>query len=133
MAGALLGIVTRLQVFVVELQGGLISNQPDVPEWIDEPTLAMPSPRRRVVSDWIDTAIRTGLQCLRKEGIRVLTEYFDAGSRATEFGRAFPPIPLRLADKEWGTRHFKTSHRAEIPQHDGTKGALVPCDGRRHV
>ena len=77
-----------------------VADEPDVPEGIDEPALAVRSPGHGVHRCLVTASRCTGRECTRNEGVRIITEEFDAYRRHAELLRGLPAVVRWLAHKE---------------------------------
>lgn len=84
-----------------------MADEPEVPEWIDEPTLAVHSPQHLVVANLVDGAVCSGRHRPFNESVRVVDEHLDPYRSAAERGRCIPPVVLLLhAKAEWVSRRI---------------------------
>src|SRR5262245_930052 len=84
----------------VKMQGRPITDEPDVPERIDEPALSMETPRRGVIPDLVPTSVRPRVHRTRDEGVGIVAKHLDTRGRDAELHRALPAIVCRLPDEE---------------------------------
>ena len=69
-----------------------VADEPDVPEGIDEPALAVRSPRRSMHLYLVTACRRTGRECVRNECVRIITEDFDAYDGMPSFSGLSQPL-----------------------------------------
>jgi hypothetical protein len=74
------------------VQRGSVADQPDMTEWIGEPTLAMDPPWSRVILDVIETADCGRFQCAGDHRVRVVTEQFNPDRGGAYFLWAIPVV-----------------------------------------
>src|SRR5512139_2592411 len=98
-------------------------------ERIDEAALPMSPPWCLMVPNGVAAPLCARPYRLRDEGIGIVAEHLNPCRRGAQPFRAFPAIPLRLADKESRTRDLKSGDRPTTPQHPRTECTLVPSDG----
>ena len=77
-----------------------VADEPDVPEGIDEPALAVRSPGHSVHLYPVTASRCTGRECARNECVRIVTEEFNAYRRHAKLLRALPAVVRWLAHKE---------------------------------
>lgn len=105
-----------------------VADEPDVPEGIDKPALAVRSPRHRMHPYPVTASRCTGRECAPDEGIRIVTEEFNAYRRHAKLLGGLPPVVRRLTDKEYRAVNFQADDRTKIPELFGAKCPFVPLD-----
>ncbi len=86
-----------------------------MPEWIDKPALPMDAPGWLVIPDFVVATLCACCDSACDQGIRILTEYLDAGGCNPKLCGAFPAVISWLPKEEWRTGNLQSSHRSKAP------------------
>src|SRR6187397_1028742 len=97
-----------------------VANEPDVPEGIDEPTLAVRSPGHGMHLYLVTASRCTGRYCARNDCVRIITEEFNAHRRHAKLVRALPSVVRWLAHKERCALNIQADDRAKVPKLRGS-------------
>ena len=105
-----------------------VANEPDVPERIHEPALAVRSPGRGVHPYPVAASRCTGRECARDECVRIVTEEFNSYRRHAKLFRALPAVVRWLAEKECRALNVQADDGTKIPELFRTQCPFVPLD-----
>ena len=93
-----------------------VADEPDVPERIHEPALAVRAPGHGVHPYPVTAGRCSGCECARDECVRIVAEEFNAHRRHAKLFGALPAVVRWLADKECRALNVQADDRTKIPE-----------------